>query len=114
MIDIDNNGLYALGLHVIKNAHQEYYLKRAKLYRIFKNRWKNPQKKKNYFNCMGRRVYIIDKTTHENQTFIFQQTLKEYRELHEFLHTQNVWFDLYGIECDYFIKLLEENEHERG
>ena len=86
---IHNDILHNFACAIIYNAYNDYELTKRGLKRCFK--------KRNEYHFKWR----------------FKAYMVEYRSLKKFFNG-NMWFDYLDINPEYFKRLMEDKEHERG
>lgn len=110
---MNDAGLYQLGLEIIKKTYNDLNRNKRAMLREFKMRhkWRN-----------GRKLYVVKHHRRCVVTSGFDICRWKFKEYHAeytrclkfFQDHENIWFALYDIEPDYFIRLMEEKDHDNA
>ena len=110
---MNNAGLYQLGLAIIKTTYDDINRNKRAMLREFKKRHKYKNNRKHYVIKHHRRCVVT--TGFDECRWKFKEYHADYKRCIEFLHDpENIWFAWFDIEPSYFLKLMEEQNHDNA
>ena len=110
---MNDAGLYQLGLAIIKTTYDDLYRYKRAMIREFKRRHKYKNDRKHYVIKHHRRCVVT--TGFDICRWNFKAYHKEYNDCVKFFHDpENIWFAWFDIDQDYFLKLMEEKNHDNA